>query len=88
MVPPSKACLYGIIYWSLTESWQVFHGLVSGGNARPKTELHFNVEKRHLPQFSDASLAKRPQWRVGCRKSTGGSVSASSTRGSHKGWHS
>ena len=69
-----------------------------GGKARPRTEFHFTVQKRPVPGFSAASLAKRPHLESGneaCpggKKSTGGSVSTSSTdtrrKRGHGGWHS
>ena len=33
---------------------------MTGDKARPKTEFHFNVQERSVPESSGASLAKRP----------------------------
>ena len=58
---------------------------VSGDKSRPRTDFCFNVYKRLVPESSGASLAKRPCFESkteafqGGRKSSVGSVSASST---------
>ena len=66
MIPPSEACLYGHINWSLTQVLQQFSmGLLQpfpskrGGKARPWTGFHFTVQKRPVPGCSGASLVNR-----------------------------
>ena len=106
MIPPSEACLYGHINWSLAQAHSV--GLSQSftpkrdGNSRPWTGFQFTVQKRPMsgsvPGTSGASLSKRPHLESGNeasssgKKSTGGSVSTSSTesrrKGGHGGWHS
>ena len=68
MTPPSEACLYGCINWSLALAYSV--GLSQsfppkrGGKARPWTGFQFTVQKRpmsgSMPGTSGASLPKRP----------------------------
>ena len=92
MIPPSKACLYGHINWSLAQAHSV--GLSQsfpfkrGGKARPWTGFQFTVQKRPMPGSvpgnNGASLPKRPHLESGMeahlsgRKSAGGSVSTNS----------
>ena len=64
MIPPSEACLYGHINWSLVQAHSV--GLSQsfppkrGGKARPQTGFQFTVQKRPMsgsvPGTSGASL--------------------------------
>ena len=91
MIPPSEACLYGYVNWSQAQaeqqssmgSSQSFPSM-RGSKARPQPGFHFMVQKRPVPGSSDASLAKRPhlessiETHPSCKKSAGGSVSASS----------
>ena len=103
MVPPSEACLYGHINWSLAQAHSV--GLSPSfppGKARPRTGFQFTVQKRpvsvSVPGTSGAPLPKRPhlesgnEARLHGRKSAGGAVPTSSTesrrKGGHGGWHS
>ena len=74
LVALSEACLYSHIHWSLAQAQQQFTmGLsqyfpsVRGGKFRPMTGLHFNVQKRPVPESSGASLAKRPHLERGLR---------------------
>ena len=71
VIPPSEACLYGCINWSLAQGQQQSSMGLSqsfpskrGGKAMPQTRFHFTVQKRPLPESvpgsSGASLAKRP----------------------------
>ena len=92
LIPPSEACLYSCIYWSLAQAHSV--GLSQslppkrGGKARPQTGFQFRVQKRPLsgsvPGTSGTSLPKRPhlesgnEAHLGGKKSVGGSVSTSS----------
>ena len=98
MVTPSEGFLYCHLSWSLAQAHQQCSmGLsqsfphMRGGNARPRTVFHFNVQKRPEPESSGASLAKRPHLgnRIeagqGSRKSTGCSVSVSSVNARKKG---
>ena len=92
IIHPNEAWLYDHINWSLAQAQQ--HSSVGlsqsfppmiAGKARPKTGFHFNVQKRPVPESSDASLAKRPclESKTGAyqggRKTYGSSVSASFT---------
>ena len=99
VIPPSEACLYGLINWSLAQAPSV--GLSQsfpperGGKARPWTGFHFTIQKRPMsgsvPGISGTSLPKRPQLESGNeahlrgKKSAGGVVSTSSTETSRKG---
>ena len=99
MFPPSEACLYGRINWSLAQAHSV--GLSQsfppkrGGKARPQTGFQFLVQKRAMsgsvPGPNGASWAKRPHLDSGnetCpsgKKSAGGSVSTSSAESRRKG---
>ena len=99
VIPPSEACLYGCINWSLAQAHSV--GLSQsfppkrGGKARPQTGFQFTVQKRPMsgsvPGTSGASLPKRPHLERGneaClsgKKSAGGSVSTSSAESRRKG---
>ena len=80
MVPPSEACLYDHINWSVAQAQQ-----------KSSMGFHFNVQKRPVTEFSGASLAKRPYLErkieacPGGRKSPGGSVSASFSDARKKG---
>ena len=101
VIPPSEACLYGCINWSLEQVHSV--GLSQSfppkraGKARPQTGFQFTVQKRPLsgsvPGTSGASLPKRPHLESGNeahlsgKKSAGGSVSTSSTESRRKGGH-
>ena len=68
-VPPSEACLYGCISWSLAQA-QAHHqfslGLsessisVRGERAKPWVVLWFNVQKWPVSESDGASLAKKP----------------------------
>ena len=68
VIPPSEACLYGHINWSLAQAPSV--GLSQsfppkrGGKARPWTGFQFTVQKRPMSGSvlgtSGASLPKRP----------------------------
>ena len=99
MVHLSELCCYGHINWSLEQAQQqssmpLSHSFppMRGGKARPRTGFHFNVQKRHVPESSGSSLAKRPcfesrtEAHQGGRKSTDGSVSASSIDSGKKGY--
>ena len=99
MIPPSEACLYGHINWSLAQAHSV--GLSQSfppkkvGKARPWTGFQFTVQKRPLSGSvlgtSGASLPKRPHLESGneaCqggKKSAGGSVTTSSAELRRKG---
>ena len=99
VIPPSEACLYGHINWSLAQAHSV--GVSQsfppkrGGKARPWTGFQFTVQKRPLsgsvPGTSWASLPKRPHLEsgneacLGGKKSAGGSVSTSSAESRRKG---
>ena len=101
MIPPSEACLYGCINWSLAQVHSV--GVSQsfppkrGGKARPWTGFHFTVQKRPLSGSvlgtSGTSLPKRPHLESGNeahlsgKKSAGGSVSTSSMESRRKGGH-
>ena len=101
VIPPSEACLYGCINWSLAQVYSV--GLSQsfppkkGGKARPQTGFQFTVQKRlmsgSVPGISGASLPKRPHLESGNeaylsgKKSAGGSVSTSSAESRRKGGH-
>ena len=100
MIPPSEACLYGHIHWSLVQAHQKSSmGLsqsfppMRGGEAIPKTGLHFNIQMRPMQESSDASLVKRPhlenmtEAHQGGTISSGGDVSASYTHSLKKGSH-
>ena len=99
VIPPSEACLYGHINWSLAQAHSV--GLSQsfppkrGGKARPWTGFQFTVQKRPMSGSvlgtSGASLPKWPHLESGNeahlhgKKSTGGTVSTSSTESRRKG---
>ena len=99
VIPPSEACLYGHINWSLAQAHSV--GLSQsfpskrGGKARPQTGFHFTVQKRPMsgsvPGTSGASLPKRPhlesesEAHLSGKKSAGVSVSTSSAETRRKG---
>ena len=101
VIPPSEACLYGHINWSLAQAHSV--GLSQSfppkraGKARPQTGFQFTVQMRPLsgsvPGTNGVSLPKRPHLESGneaClsgKKSTGGSVSTSSAESRRKGGH-
>ena len=100
-IPPSEACLYGHINWSLAQAHSV--GLSQsfppkrGGKARPWTGFQFTVQKRppsgSEPGTSGASLPKRPHLEseneacLSGKKSAGGSVSTSSAESRRKEGH-
>ena len=99
VIPPSEACLYGHINWSLAQAHSV--GLSQSfppkrvGKARPQAGFQFTVHKRHMsgsvPGTSGASLPKLPHLESGNeahphgKKSAGGTVSTSSTESRRKG---
>ena len=100
VIPPSEACLYGCISWSLAQAQQQSSlGLSQsfpykrGGKASPWPGFHFAVQKRPLSGSSGASLAKRPHLdsrneTCPCgKKSAGVNVSASSAVARRKGDH-
>ena len=66
VIPPSEACLYGCLNWSLAQAQQQSSMGLSqsfppkrGGKTRPQTGFHFMVQKRPVPGSSGPSLAKR-----------------------------
>ena len=99
VIPPSEACLYGNINWSLAQAHSV--GLSqsfppkSCGKARPWTGFQFTVQKRlmsgSVPGTSGASLPKRPHLQSGNeahpngKKSASGSIPTSSPESRRKG---
>ena len=98
MVPPTEACLYGHINWSLAQGQQQSCiGLSQsfppkrGGKITPRTWFHFGVQKRPVLELSGDSLAKRPHLEIGTethpggKKSAGGYFSASSADARKKG---
>ena len=101
VIPPSEACLYGHINWSVAQAHSV--GLSQSfppkrdGKARPWTGFQFTLQKRPMsgsvPGTSGASLPKWPHVESGneaCphgKKSAGGTVSTSSTESRRKGEH-
>ena len=101
VIPPSEACLYGCINWSLAQAYSVglsqSFPLKSGGKARLWTGFQFTVQKRPMsgsvPGTSGASLPKWPHLESGNeahlhgKKSAGGTVSTCSTESRRKGGH-
>ena len=101
VLPPSEACLYGHINWSLAQAHSVglsqSFPLQRAGKSRPWTRFHFTVQKRPLSGSvlgtSGASLPKRPHLESGNeahpsgKKSAGGSISTSSMESRRKGRH-
>ena len=101
VLPPSKACLYGHINWSLAQAHSA--SLPQSfppkrvGKARPQTGFQFTVHKRPMsgsvPGTSGASLPKQPYLESGneaClhgKKSAGSTVSTNSTESRRKGGH-
>ena len=98
VIPPSEACLYGHINWSLAQAQQQSSmGLsqsfpsLRGGKARPRTGFYFMVQKSPVPGSSGPSLAKRSQLESGNeahpsgKKSAGGNISTGSTSTRRKG---
>ena len=99
VVPPSEACLYGHIKWSLVQAHSV--GLSQsfppkwGGKAGPWTGFQFTVQKRPMSGSvlgtSGAPLPKQPHLESGNeahphgKKSAGGAVSTISTESRRKG---
>ena len=72
VIPPSDACLYGHINWSLVQAQQQSSiGLSQpftpkrGGKARPWDWVPFHSKKRPVPGSLGASLAKRPHLESG-----------------------
>ena len=62
VVPPSEACLYGHIIWSLAQAQQQSCiGLSesfpskTGGKGRPRTGFQYTVQKRPVPWSGGAS---------------------------------
>ena len=98
VIPPSEACLYGLINWSLAQAHSV--GLSQSfppkrdGKARPWTVFQFTVHKRPMsgsvPGTSGASLPKWPHLESGneahphSKKSAGGTVSTCSAESRRK----
>ena len=87
MIPPSEACLYGHINWSLAQAHhQSSVGLSQSFPpkrvARPdhRTGFHFTVQKRPMsgsvPGPSGTSLAKRPHLECGNEAHPSGKKSA------------
>ena len=87
MIPPSEACLYGPINWSLAQAQQQSSmGLAQsfpskrGGKGRPQTGFNFTVQKRPVPGSSGPSLARSLHLESGNeghpsgKRSAGGSV--------------
>ena len=101
VIPPSEACLYGHINWSLAQAHSV--GLSQsfppkrGEKARPQTGFQFTVQKRPMsgsvPGTSGAFLPKWPhlesgnEARLHGKKSAGVTVSTCSTESRRKGGH-
>ena len=85
MIPPSEACLYGHIDWSLVQTHSV--GLSQsfppkrGGKARPQTGFQFTIQKRPISGSVPGTSEAPPHG----KKSAGGSVSTSSTESRRKG---
>ena len=87
MIPPSEACLYVCINWSLGQAHrQSSVGLSQSfppkrfGKARPWTGFHFTVQKRPLsgsvPGPHGTSLVKRPLLEYGNEAHPSGKKSA------------
>ena len=97
VIPPSEACLYGHINWSLVQAQQwssmgLSHSFPSkrGGNTRPKAGFHFPIQKRpvtgSVPGSGGVSLANRPHLESGNEAHPSGKKSAGgsvSTSSSH-----
>ena len=88
VIPPSEACLYGHINWSVAQAQQQpSMGLSQSfppkkdGKTRTCTGFHFMVQKRPMPGSSGPSLAMRPhlenrnEAHPSGKKSAGGNVS-------------
>ena len=73
MIPPSEACLYCCINWSLAQAYAVglsqFFPPKGGSKARPLTGFQVTVQKRPIsgsvPGTSGAFLPKRPHLESG-----------------------
>ena len=87
VIPPSGACLYGHINWSLVQAHQQSSMGLSqsfpskmGGKARPQTGFHFTVQMRPVPGpvlgSSGQSLTKRPHLESGNEAHPSGKKSA------------
>ena len=83
MIPPSGACPYGCINWSLAQAQQQpSMGLSQSfpskraGKARQELGFHFTVQKRSVPGYSCLSLVKRPHLESGTRTHPGGKKSS------------
>ena len=87
VIPPSEACLYGHINWSLAQAQQQSSiGLSQsfpsqrGGKARPQTWFHCMMQKRpvpgSVPGSSGPPLAKRPHLETGNEAHPSGKQSA------------
>ena len=98
MLPPTEVSLYGCINLSLAQVQQQSPMGLSQSfapmrvvKARSKTGFNFNVQKRPVPESGRVYLVKRPPLESRTddhqisRKSTGGSVYASSTDSRKKG---
>ena len=90
VIPPSEACLYGCINWSLAQAHSVDSvGLLQsfppkrGGKARPQTGFRFTVQKRPMSGSvlgtSGASLPKWPHLESGNEAHLHGRKSAGGT---------
>ena len=87
VIPPSEACLYDQINWSMAQAHhqsslglsQSFHPK-RGGKARPWNESNFTVQKRpmsgYVPGPSGTSLAKKPHFGCGNEAHPSGKKSA------------
>ena len=98
VIPPSEACLYGCINWSLAQAHQQsskglsqFFPPKRGDKTRPWIWFHFMMQKRPVPWSSGPSLFQKPhlesenEAHPGGKKSAGGNVSTSSTDTRRKG---
>ena len=99
-IPPSEACFYGNINWSLAQTQQQSSlGLsqsatsLRGGRARLKVGSQLSVQKRPVKDSSGGSMAKKPHSNPDTdshlcgRKSSGGGASPSVDDSKKKGSH-
>ena len=91
VVPPSEACLYGCMNWSLAQDQQQSSmGLSRSFPSKERWQSHFYVQKRPVPGSSGASFSKRPllesgnEAHPGGKKAANGSVPASSAEARKK----